>query len=293
MVQNKYSKRAWIYCGVVLLAFSLFIPVLTREVKERTNAEISQNSALVDSLNTSKDATGSGTEDEKIDVNEDAIEKDSAATAEPEYAAPETAEFENDELEVAESEATETGKYAPETYETENAELENAKPDLAAEQAVKPADVVQEEILQQTTEPLPQVDIKEIIWPLKGEVIREVGLSYSQTFSDYRYHNGIDIKAERGAQAVMSLPGKVIKKETTKDNGLVLTFEHGQQDNVVWRSVYAHLSETILREGDSVEAGAVVGIIDQPGYNEIMEGPHLHYSLYQNEQVVNPLDYLP
>lgn len=271
MVQNKYSKRAWIYCGVVLLAFSLFIPVLTREVKERTNTTASASRE-----DTAESMTENVTE-------KDATEKNAAATA----------ESENDELEVAESEATETGKYAPETYETENAELENAEPDLAAEQAVKPADVVQEEILQQTTEPLPQVDIKEIIWPLKGEVIREVGLSYSQTFSDYRYHNGIDIKAERGAQAVMSLPGKVIKKETTKDNGLVLTFEHGQQDNVVWRSVYAHLSETILREGDSVEAGAVVGIIDQPGYNEIMEGPHLHYSLYQNEQVVNPLDYLP
>jgi len=268
MVQNKYSKRAWIYCGVVLLAFALFIPVLTREVKERTTATESASR---------EDSAQSVT----IDVTEeDATEKDSAATA----------ESENDA-----SEATEPEKNAPETYESENAELENdqSEPDLATEQAVKPADEVQDEILQQANEPLPLVDIKEIIWPLKGEVIREVGLSYSQTFSDYRYHNGIDIKAERGAQAVMSLPGKVIKKETTKDNGLVLTFEHGQQDNVVWRSVYAHLSETILREGDSVEAGTVVGIIDQPGYNEIMEGPHLHYSLYQNEQVVNPLDYLP
>ena len=40
MVQNKSAKEMWIYCGVVLLLFALFIPVLTREVKERKNEAV-------------------------------------------------------------------------------------------------------------------------------------------------------------------------------------------------------------------------------------------------------------
>ena len=102
----------------------------------------------------------------------------------------------------------------------------------------------------------------------EGEVIREVGLSYAQTFSDYRYHNGIDIKADRGAEVVMPLPGKVIKRDYP-GGGIVLTVEHGQQNGVVWSSVFAHLSETSLKEGDYLEIGAPVGSVDQPGYMKL------------------------
>lgn len=247
MVQNKYAKQAWIYCGVVLLAFILFIPVLTREVNTAKSVEPNK---IVDSVEPAKpDKPTEADEPTELVEPEKSVKKDNMAE---------------------QTALTGTGVL---TEPVEDSQAVDASGNLAASTS--------------------NVYIEEIIWPVEGEIIREVGLSYAQTFSDYRYHNGIDIKVERGAQALMTLSGRVMKKETTKDNGLVITVEHGQQDGAVWCSIYAHLSETALKEGDYVEAGEPVGIIDQPGYNEIVEGPHLHYSLYQDEQVVNPLDYLP
>jgi len=132
-------------------------------------------------------------------------------------------------------------------------------------------------------------DLSAIVWPLEGQVIRGVGLSYAQTFSDYRYHDGIDIQAARGAEVIATLPGKVISKETSKEEKTKITIEHGQG----WISVYAHLEDANIEVGDYCQAGNTLGTVNQPGLQEILEGPHLHYSLRYNEQIMNPLDYLP
>ena len=132
-------------------------------------------------------------------------------------------------------------------------------------------------------------DLSAIVWPLEGQVIRGVGLSYAQTFSDYRYHDGIDIQAARGAEVVTTLPGKVISKETSKEEKTKITIEHGQG----WMSVYAHLEDAYLEVGDYCQVGDLLGIVNQPGLQEILEGPHLHYSLRLDDQIMNPLDYLP
>ncbi len=132
-------------------------------------------------------------------------------------------------------------------------------------------------------------NIKDLIWPVKGEVIQEVGLSYSKTFSDYRYHNGIDIKVKRGTEAGAALEGKIVKVETTKSEGQKIFIDHGNG----WQSVYAHLEDVFVKTGDVVKKGQSIGIVGQPGLNEVMEGPHLHYSLLKDGKVVNPRDYLP
>lgn len=132
-------------------------------------------------------------------------------------------------------------------------------------------------------------DLSTISWPLEGQVLRGLGLSYAQTFSDYRYHDGIDIQAARGAEVVAVLSGKVIGKESTKEEKTVLSIDHGQG----WVSIYAHLEDAYLAVGDYCQAGERLGIIYQPGLNEVLEGPHLHFSLRHDQQSVNPLDYLP
>jgi len=132
-------------------------------------------------------------------------------------------------------------------------------------------------------------DIKSMTWPLKGELLQGVGIVYSKTFSDYRYHNGIDIQAARGAEIAAVLPGKVLSRETSGNEAKRVVIDHGSG----WRSVYAHLEEVYVKPGNTVRAGQVIGHIGQPGLNEILEGPHLHFTLLQEGKVVNPLDYLP
>lgn len=132
-------------------------------------------------------------------------------------------------------------------------------------------------------------DIKTIIWPVKGEIIQQFGMGYSRTFSDYRYHNGIDIKVKMGTEIRSALPGKLVKLETTRSHGKLCVIDHGSG----WQSMYSHLDEVYLKAGDSLKPGQVLGSAGQPGLNEILEGPHLHFTLYKDNKEVNPLDYLP
>jgi murein DD-endopeptidase MepM/ murein hydrolase activator NlpD len=248
-----------VYVAVVLLVFALFIPVLNREIKER----LSTNNA--DALNTVHEPASNNTEQPNnpgtvITMPNNAGQKSN--------------------ITGQQSNAAEQQSNAKVATGTENNQAENmATEETSSSLENKPSGKVAT---------LKNVHIEEIIWPLQGEVVRAEGLSFSQTFSDYRYHNGIDIAAERGTEAVLVLAGQVSKITTTQGEGTSVTVDHGQG----WVSVYAHLAETALKEGESYQAGAIVGTVNQPGLNEVAEGPHLHYSLFKDEQCINPLDYL-
>jgi len=141
-----------------------------------------------------------------------------------------------------------------------------------------------QEVIEQS-----EVNLSKIIWPIKGEVSQKFGMVYSLTYSDYRFHNGIDIQVKRGSDIVAIMPGKVIKVETTKNNGTVIVVEHGTG----WMSTYAHLEDSFIKVATTVKRGQVLGSVGQPGLSEVLDGPHLHLTLTKDGQAVNPLDYLP
>ena len=132
-------------------------------------------------------------------------------------------------------------------------------------------------------------DISNMVWPLKGDILQEVGIVYSKTFSDYRYHNGVDLKAARGAEVAAALPGKVASMETSRSEAKKIVIDHGSG----WQAVYSHLEEVYVKPGSVVKAGQSVGHVGQPGLSEVLEGPHLHFTLLEKGKVLNPLDYLP
>lgn len=135
----------------------------------------------------------------------------------------------------------------------------------------------------------PAVKIKDVKWPARGEITGVFGISYSQTFSDYRFHKGVDIELTRGSEVMAVLDGKVYSVETTKGQAGLVLIEHGPG----WQSVYAHLNDVYVKPGDKVKQGQALGSVDQPGLYEVLEGPHLHFELLKEGREVNPLDYLP
>jgi murein DD-endopeptidase MepM/ murein hydrolase activator NlpD len=116
-----------------------------------------------------------------------------------------------------------------------------------------------------------------------------MGLFYSETFDDYRYHDGIDIKGIDKDEVIASLSGRVVNLTSTKGDKHTIIINHGND----WQSEYSHLEDVKIKKGDTVKAGQIIGVIGQPGLNEVKIGPHLHYRLLRNEQSINPLKYLP
>ena len=101
---------------------------------------------------------------------------------------------------------------------------------------------------------------------------------------DY-FHSGIDYAGGLGSPVKATAPGTVIlARSGFKLHGNVICIDHGQ--GVV--SFYLHLSKMLVKEGDTVKAGEVIGKIGQTGR---ANGPHLHFSLYVNQVATNPIDW--
>lgn len=111
----------------------------------------------------------------------------------------------------------------------------------------------------------------------------------SITYHDNAYlqNSGIDYVMDNEFDVVSILDGNVISVKTDDLLGNVIEIKHN--DNYV--SVYQSLGKVEVKKGDTVSKGQVIG---KSGTNLIDKdlGNHLHFELYENGKVVNPILYI-
>ncbi|HKJ81078.1 MAG TPA: M23 family metallopeptidase, partial [Ignavibacteriaceae bacterium] len=66
--------------------------------------------------------------------------------------------------------------------------------------------------------------------------------------------------------------------------GLTIEIDHG----FGYRTVYAHLSKTLVRRGKLVHRGDVIA---KSGSSGLATGPHLHYEIHHNGIIENPIGF--
>ncbi|MCX7571072.1 peptidoglycan DD-metalloendopeptidase family protein [Tumebacillus sp. DT12] len=100
-------------------------------------------------------------------------------------------------------------------------------------------------------------------------------------------HNGMDIAAATGTQVVAAQAGTVITAGWVNGFGNCIIIDHGGN---LW-SLYGHLVNGGINvsEGQQVVKGAPIGKVGSTGRST---GPHLHFGVYLNGQVVSPRNYL-
>jgi len=99
-------------------------------------------------------------------------------------------------------------------------------------------------------------------------------------------HSGLDIHAATGTPVHAAQRGRVVLAEELYYAGNAIILDHGMG---VY-TFYGHLSKINVKEGDIVDAGALIGLVGATGR---VTGPHLHWGLEVNEARVNPLQILP
>ena len=99
-------------------------------------------------------------------------------------------------------------------------------------------------------------------------------------------HSGLDIPAASGTPVRATQNGRVALAEPLYLSGDTVVIDHG----LGLYSLYFHLSEIDVKQGDDVSAGALIGRVGATGR---VTGPHLHWGLIVNEAKVNPLEILP
>ncbi len=55
------------------------------------------------------------------------------------------------------------------------------------------------------------------------------------------------------------------------------------------KTLYGHLSEISVKQGEKIESGQIIGKLGNTGRST---GPHLHYEVIKNDEKVNPDDYI-
>jgi murein DD-endopeptidase MepM/ murein hydrolase activator NlpD len=98
-------------------------------------------------------------------------------------------------------------------------------------------------------------------------------------------HSGMDIAAATGTPFYSPLAGKVIDVGDYFFNGKTVWVDHGTG----LLSMMCHLSKASVQVGDQVRRGDLLGEVGATGR---VTGPHLHWSVSLNRQMVNPALFL-
>jgi murein DD-endopeptidase MepM/ murein hydrolase activator NlpD len=98
------------------------------------------------------------------------------------------------------------------------------------------------------------------------------------------FHKGIDIACGMGAVVHAMDSATVISATTMTGYGLVVILDHG---NGI-QTLYAHLSKILVRKGQKVLKGDVIG---KSGNTGIGTGPHLHVTFLEGGREVDPVPF--
>ncbi|PKP20695.1 MAG: peptidase M23 [Bacteroidetes bacterium HGW-Bacteroidetes-21] len=112
------------------------------------------------------------------------------------------------------------------------------------------------------------------------------GIRYDPVYKGVKkMHEGIDFTAPIGTDIYATGNGTVIEVDNSKRGyGNMIIISHG----FGYTTTYAHLSKTMVRPGQKVKRGDIIGKVGNTGKSV---GPHLHYEVRKNLKAVNPIQY--
>lgn len=120
-------------------------------------------------------------------------------------------------------------------------------------------------------------------WPVKGKILR----AFAARSGDKAFHDGIDIKADKGTATRAAAAGTVIfAAQGPKEYGLTVIVHHGGR----WTTTYSFLDKITVKDGDKVKAGERVGLVGKTG---LATEPQLHFEVRRNRVALDPVKYLP
>lgn len=112
------------------------------------------------------------------------------------------------------------------------------------------------------------------------------GMRIHPVYKVLKMHTGIDFTAPVGTPIYATGDGTVIIDNGLGGSGygLYVIISHG----FGYHTLYAHMSKVLVRPGQKVKRGDVIGYVGSSGSST---GPHLHYEVIKNGVKVDPVNY--
>ncbi|MCI5208856.1 MAG: hypothetical protein D3910_08695 [Candidatus Electrothrix sp. ATG2] len=123
-------------------------------------------------------------------------------------------------------------------------------------------------------------------YPMRGRLTSGFGRRSDPFNHRPAFHAGIDIKGQIGRKIKATADG-VVKVSSYAKNGYgnYVILRHGNG----YETVFAHMSKRLVKQGQRVQRGQVVGQMGNTGRST---GPHLHYEVRYKGKPINPKKYL-
>jgi len=158
---------------------------------------------------------------------------------------------------------------------------EEPEPDEVEEPVSAPVEIPEVEDL------LPQV-----ISPLDGTTVTVFSMTelmYDETMADWRTHDGLDIRAEEGDGVKTAADGVVIDVVDDELMGTTVLIEHAGGYVTQYSSLQ---TEPPVMVDQEVAAGDIIGYVGSTAAAESAMGPHLHFSVFCEGELVDPREYV-
>lgn len=119
------------------------------------------------------------------------------------------------------------------------------------------------------------------IKPVDGRISTEFGMIRYVNKKESGRHSGLDLAAAKGTPVKAANSGTVRLSMLLKVTGNTVILDHG----LSIYSSYAHLDKLLVKEGDQVKKGDIIGEVGSTGFST---GPHLHWTTTIGKVYINP-----
>ena len=124
-----------------------------------------------------------------------------------------------------------------------------------------------------------------IISPVKDPVISSgFGMRKHPIYKVRKMHTGIDLPKVKGTPVYATGNGIVSRNGYDSGYGLFVEIKHAGG----FRTLYAHLSKSLVNKGESVSIGTQIACVGNSGTST---GYHLHYEVRKDKRFLNPKDW--
>ena len=131
-------------------------------------------------------------------------------------------------------------------------------------------------------------DSQEMEWPVSGQIVMDYSddtAIFDRTLEQYRTNDSICISADVGTEVFAAADGIITTITNDKISGITVNVDHGNG----WTSTYSQLDENLaVSEGESVHKGDKIGIVANPTNYSVALGPHLEFSVFNDENPTDP-----
>jgi murein DD-endopeptidase MepM/ murein hydrolase activator NlpD len=123
------------------------------------------------------------------------------------------------------------------------------------------------------------------IWPVAGWLSSSYGTRTDPFNDEKSFHPGLDISADFGTPVLATADGTVESAGLNGAYGNMVVIDHGFGIT----TKYGHLSRIAVVCDQRLNRGDVLGYVGSTGRST---GPHLHYEIWMNGRLANPMTLL-